>query len=577
MVSRAWLVPFTIDEAISYFKYVSTGLWQPDNPNASANNHILNTALSIWAYKVLGNSEFALRLPNVLAGLLYLLYAFKWTKRIENEWLALTLFVGLTGSQFLLEFFGLCRGYGLSMAFSLGAWYHLSTWWCSRKANDLILAVLFVGLASSANLALLLPNAVVLAVIIIGIITDFKQSSFSVTIMRLFVLVGLGLVPLTLLVKAAHLLKKSGLLFYGEGTGFWNVTVKSLLQVGFEPWSGWTYYLIPAAVVLFLANGIYHWLKSRQWLWRSQTAPIMILFLGSIVGQMVMHHILDINYPKDRVALFYLPLSVLMMVITYSGNQSHFIKWILTPLLGIIWLLPLNMISTLNLGHTRLWKEDAGLKEFYVELTEGQREIPIIAGIGSQSYTYYYYNMRNGWQLPSLQMHLMGTRVPDYQYGFPLGGEWKGTYDTLIASGSDESVLLRKTHFSRRELVKSVKLPDQQHSNESVQLFGESLDSLEGADLLFTFRCELQCEVDPFKGWLVLDVFDNQSNQVLYHYFDLGKYRPHWSEKGIVLNDLFVLPGSTVDAHYAKVYLWNIEKALIELRDIELKVFRLSE
>src|ERR1051325_3912111 len=69
IILRAKKLSLTWDEANTFWEYVRTPRWLPQEFNyMSANNHLLNTWLMKICAMCFGESEFSLRLPNVLAG-----------------------------------------------------------------------------------------------------------------------------------------------------------------------------------------------------------------------------------------------------------------------------------------------------------------------------------------------------------------------------------------------------------------------------------------------------------------------------------------------------------------------------
>src|SRR5687767_3192372 len=64
---RAYYVPFTHDEASTFFFYVQTDNYMPYKAHAYTNNHVLNSFLAAQCYKMWGASPFVLRLPNILS------------------------------------------------------------------------------------------------------------------------------------------------------------------------------------------------------------------------------------------------------------------------------------------------------------------------------------------------------------------------------------------------------------------------------------------------------------------------------------------------------------------------------
>ncbi len=71
------------------------------------------------SFKVFGDSEFALRLPNLLAFLLFALAIYRLAGRLKSTLLKILLVLGLLAPMYILDFFAMARGFGLSFAFLL--------------------------------------------------------------------------------------------------------------------------------------------------------------------------------------------------------------------------------------------------------------------------------------------------------------------------------------------------------------------------------------------------------------------------------------------------------------------------
>ena len=120
-ILRAARVAFTIDEASTYLNYLSTNVLAVFDLN-SANNHFLNTLLAKIAWTLAGSSEFVLRIPNLLGYSLYLLFSFLILHRfVKNRVIVICGYLLLNLNPYILDFFSLCRGYGLSLGFLMAA------------------------------------------------------------------------------------------------------------------------------------------------------------------------------------------------------------------------------------------------------------------------------------------------------------------------------------------------------------------------------------------------------------------------------------------------------------------------
>jgi len=120
-VARAARSSFTCDEAGSYLDFISPNVLALFNFN-SANNHFLNSLLAkIWS-ALGGTSEFVLRLPNLLAYAAYLLFAFLILNRfVKTKIIVLCGYLLLSLNPYVLDYFSLCRGYGLSLGFLMAS------------------------------------------------------------------------------------------------------------------------------------------------------------------------------------------------------------------------------------------------------------------------------------------------------------------------------------------------------------------------------------------------------------------------------------------------------------------------
>src|SRR3989344_4832721 len=91
---RAAVLSITWDEAFSYLQFVRHETFIPAKYEMmDANNHFLNTWLNIYFVKWFGVSELVLRLPALIAHLLFLFFSYKLIKNFENKWLVLASFL----------------------------------------------------------------------------------------------------------------------------------------------------------------------------------------------------------------------------------------------------------------------------------------------------------------------------------------------------------------------------------------------------------------------------------------------------------------------------------------------------
>jgi hypothetical protein len=166
-VARAARVPLTFDEAAAFLRYIDTEFPSVFHTTLLsifsfevATNHFLNTLLTKICYAVAGSSELALRTPNLLGYAMYLWFALLIVRRCRDRAIAIAGFLLLNLNPYLLDFFTLSRGYGLSLGFLLGALYFLFRFFDALQdgasaAGSLTRTLAMACAAVMANFALL--------------------------------------------------------------------------------------------------------------------------------------------------------------------------------------------------------------------------------------------------------------------------------------------------------------------------------------------------------------------------------------------------------------------------------------
>ena len=155
IVGRAARLSLTYDEAAAYIRYVAPHAF-PEFDNGPlavfnfevATNHFLSTVLTKLVATVAGGGELALRAPALLGYALYLWFSVRLLRLSMNGVIAAAGLLLLNLNPYLLDFFALSRGYGLSIGLMMGALYYLFM-------GDLSRMLLFATGAVLANFAML--------------------------------------------------------------------------------------------------------------------------------------------------------------------------------------------------------------------------------------------------------------------------------------------------------------------------------------------------------------------------------------------------------------------------------------
>jgi arylsulfatase A-like enzyme len=379
---RAATLSFTHDESFSYLHYVTAPIAQIFSfEPPTANNHPLNSVLMKLAAAVLGPSELALRLPNLLGHVIYLIASFLLIRPLRSNTLRLTGFVLLNLNPYLLDFFGLARGYGLAAAMMLAS-LHLFV--SILDSDDLptlrptAACFSLAGLAALANLALLNYLSALIFVFSLVVVARALRSSERGLSRWRSLAVGLGpgilvCAGIALLLGPATLkLLGGGHFYFGGETGFWSDTARTLVSRSLylaEPShdSEATVSAVTGAVgvaVLLCAVAFSYQLlrrsnssSTRQAL--VSTALLLVLALAALAN-VVEHGLLGLRFITGRTALFLVPLFFLVLIhLLHHLWRGRLRKLSLALCLAIVAAAGLNAAGALNLTHSLDWKYDA--------------------------------------------------------------------------------------------------------------------------------------------------------------------------------------------------------------------------
>lgn len=384
-VSRAYLLSFTWDESYSYLEFTRKGIFTLSNYNyMAANNHLLNTWLTEFSLNVLGLSEFTLRLPNLLAHLLFLIYSGKLVFKLSSNLLIICSFLILNLNPFVLDFFSLSRGYGLSMGLLMGSLYYAYMFIEGKNSYFYaLISILFAALGVLANLTLLNYFLIITALfVIIYIFRNLKKT----TLKQVYIKVLMILSPLLILLFIYPIiinLKNTGAFFFGGKTGFWSDTIVSLINESLYENAFLNKFTIVIEIFNILLISIsllviiYQIRKDKSKLMKSFLVFIFMIIFLNIIANYIQHKSLGILYPKERTAMFYIPLFSLLIVFLLEYLLRHYGKVFKGFIIGFTLLFCTNYLYSLNFHYVISWQNEADAKNMVNNLITNKKEIPV--------------------------------------------------------------------------------------------------------------------------------------------------------------------------------------------------------
>lgn len=572
---RAYFIPFSHDESATFFFYIQSGEFLPYHSFLYTNNHVLNSALSWICYELVGSHRFVLRLPNLLAFILMAWALWRLMPHFRDRraaWLLLPFFLLNTG---FLDFFSLCRGYGLSMALLLMAFSCFLDYIRNPATNPLMAMLLSMQLALAANLTLL---PLLLCLTLVLMFFQFRKH--------------LLLKPTSLVLHTLHLsalyfwlnyllfLRASNLLDSGLASDYWNTTFVSLIELLYLSRAMSLQILFVFIALLACCAAFWTAWKTRKSEWPLFQPALLFasLFFLMVLMVYLMNRVLGINFPEDRTALYFYPLFALMCSFLAERVLASAL-WLLGPVFA--GLSATGLILNVNLSHFHHYFYHTVPKSFYDRLLResDQASVPItVGGHLNREMNYAFMNYRGGSRLNPMTPNGRMIMNCDYYIAQDFEKRYYEPYYNEIESDEvwGHRLLKRKVGLMREELITLKNLPMYYTSNREFTEFLRSSDSsLAGrnaleADLLLYFKKVPA----PFNAHLVCSVETDTDQQFYY-----SRVMLNWLEDDLSAKQRRIkIPIGPIPRNFKSLvlYLWNIDKHDFDLALEKLDVYELT-
>jgi hypothetical protein len=435
IVLRAIKVGFTHDESFTWHYYVRNNfldIFHNNPPNA--NNHMLNSLLAKVFTEIFGYNQLVLRLPAILAFILYLWVGIRISKRLKNTAWVVSAFVLINANPYLLDFFALSRGYALAHAFMLlGIYATLRlietgnvryTWYAMTAAAFSVFSV-------STMIYFFAATAIV-----INMFYVFRlKTGTSISLFGNWLRMNIPVFTITALTTALvfEFIRKLIVykqLYYGGNSNFYDNTLISLIlgtsydklyftnQLNIIAW-----FLIAVVVAGWLMVTL-KYLKQHT---LEKDLSVVLVFLSLAVLFSLLHHqVLGGAYLIFRTSLFFYPLIICVLICLLHALRYTCNGWF-TAGFGILLagIALLHFLGTMNLTHTPEWKYDAStrkmLEDVAADLQPEKVKDPITIGIHwTFEPTINYYRETQ---------HLSWLNVAD-QNGFKVSATYYYVYES---------------------------------------------------------------------------------------------------------------------------------------------------
>ena len=232
LLYKAVTFPVVNDETATAIHYSNFSVWEiMMYPDHWPNNHILNTLITKLFIIILGNEPVVIRLPNLLSFIFYAIAIFRINKTIlkENSIFFIPAALLFVANPYLLDFFGLCRGYGMSSAIATMSVSYMISGYLDSKQKHIWISYILSILASYANFTLLVFWCTISLFVLFYYFS--KSTKQRLQIIKPTVILGVvTLLYLALIANPIIKMHSTNEFQYWTSKGFYRDTIYPLIQ-----------------------------------------------------------------------------------------------------------------------------------------------------------------------------------------------------------------------------------------------------------------------------------------------------------------------------------------------------------
>ncbi len=561
------------DEIATYMFYIYQGDFKGETIVWDANNHLLNSFICNKLYPIFKDNISLYRLPNLFAFVLYFLGLRELLKELKTKNLRLIALITFCSLTIIIEYFALCRGYGLSLGFFIYGLVFLRNYFKNHKSSSLLFTYLFLIIAISANLTFIVTSLIIFGIICLNQLIHYRSIEKRQHFIHLLFHFSF-LFLLSPFIKFSFKLKEHGALYYGSLEGIWDVTGKTLNQyIIFLKDDFLMYFYLGLFVVsiYFLIKRIIQ--SSLKKYFTDQFLIYSVLFFGNIVAIIFLANILNVNYPEDRTA-FYLVIPFLLMLFYFIDQFK------LTQKIQYLFLIfPAIFIYHLNI-HSSAFSPEQRLTDLIYNKVKAE--------IKPSESLMIYQTMAWNWpfkeSFQKVKASVYNISNPDAVLtDYIITNTDKFTnknilnyYDTLAYDPANTYIAFkRKVPLIKDLLYTSKPISYGNLAQEFITILEEdSLNRYKGKALQISVQGKLKTYQPKNKIQLVLQTFDkeNQVTNNLYYSFET-------TYQGQLINDHFlhhfIFEKITKEDVLLKVYLWDRKIESIQLSNANCKFYEI--
>lgn len=368
LIYKAFTLPITHDEAWTLLDYTKFSTWEiMMYPDAWPNNHILNTLLAKYSCAIFGMHDWSARIPNLLFFIVYGWGVFRFLRITLRDKMYFFLPASLIFilSPYFLDFFSLCRGYGISSALTMLSLSFFVSAFTYRKKKHIWWAITLAILASYANFTVLVFWAAALMVAALYFLV-FKKT-WKECFKYWGILAGTSLLYLALIAMPIYKMKTTNQFEFWTSNGFYQDTVLSVVHSSLSDSGVFTRadWIAKSVVFTVLALWLVVILALVQSRFKAEAFRKPIVIVGVVLLFAVGVNLLQTSLLGDpnlngRTALFLLPIFSAFAVTGLLLVPKGRFRSVGPVIAGLIVFVAIqHLTTTVRLNSFREWRFDA--------------------------------------------------------------------------------------------------------------------------------------------------------------------------------------------------------------------------
>lgn len=424
VIARTVFVSLTYDEILTldFAKHYS---WK--KVGDSANTHLLNTWLTQSSYAIFGESKWTVRLPNVLALFIYLYGVVRIFQLIslKYKWQGLAI---VSCMPFMIDFFSLCRGYGLAIGFLMLSVFFITHFVYSHKPASLLFSICSGILGFLSNFTLLhflLP----LIILVFAILFSSRFSVYKKFILGVLLLLPVIFVTVIISPVISELIRKEEL-YFGGRNNFFDDTVLSLARCYAYHQS---YFSLAKVFFMFLfftscifsVLFVFNFLNQKKINFKLIISSLFLLSIASCVFQFLLF---KTHLPVERTAIFFYPLMMLNLISGIHYYYGSIRRYVFN---FFAFLMLIHFVFSANLEYTYSWKYDSSSENLIQFISENDLKNETIGIDNIVGPSLNFYKIKYG--LDSVKFEVI-PEVPKFCMGLE---ELEPSYYDIACKSSD--------------------------------------------------------------------------------------------------------------------------------------------